>query len=114
MKSSNNPPTYPSAQPLPESRPISFFEQISGSMEFTKICDSSIPSIPIPNKIKILVTDSIPGTAHQILIAPKTYKTEKNTIHFFRKPPVSEIAPNIGPSIASVRPTIAVIAPQRD
>ena len=77
MKSSNNPPTYPSAQPLPESRPISFFEQISGSMEFTKICDSSIPSIPIPNKIKILVTDSIPGTAHQILIAPKTYKTEK-------------------------------------
>ena len=83
-------------------------------MEFTKICESSIPNIPMPNRTRMTVKDSAPGKAHHILYAPNTYKKEKNAIHIFRNPLVSEIAPNTGPSTASERPTTAVIIPQRD
>jgi hypothetical protein len=68
----------------------------------------------MPNRTRIPKKDSMPGTAHHILNAPNTYKKEKNIIHGFLVLLVSEIAPSIGPRIASNKPTNAVITPHRD
>src|SRR5690242_251206 len=109
------PPTYPVAQPVPESRPMRSGGTSVGIIALLKRVANSAPTLASATAVSSGgMIEGSPGLPIHSVQDASTSTAPNPAIHGFLRPDASAIAPSTGDIKAIARPAAAIAKPHND